>query len=305
MAPMRGTPRTGTAGGAPPVFDIRDPRHEPEIVRRLVRGEPAAFYMGLFTIMQLVGPPHRGGGRAELFWQVKRNRPDWSKLPVFIRPRDALRLIDWAPVHPAFRFRRRERFEALWAHGAPMHVIAPLRDGLRTVNPSLITTADEAAAAAPDRRVARRTAAMFWMQDPAWARLADALVRGAPRRRYLVGSSFNDHGEHPPYTLDELFAHTARRGDLPYGFVIDDPLLARCGGFSSHSLVRLPLLDETPELVMLRRGTVSPGWLTESTGLAVRTLASTTVASRRQDTTDTSLRTAFEELARRRLGSPT
>ena len=191
MTAMPGEPTAAATGGTPPVFDVRDPRQVSEIARRLARGEPAAFYMGLFTIMQLVGPPHRSGARAELFWQVKRNRPDWSKLPVCIRPQDALRLIDWAPVHPAFRFRRREQFEALWGHGAPMHVIAPLRDGLRTVNPSLITTEEEAAAAAPDRRVARRTAAMFWMQDPAWAQLADTLARSAPRQRDRKSTRLN------------------------------------------------------------------------------------------------------------------
>ena len=145
---------------------------------------------------------------------------------------------------------------------------------------------------------------MFWMHDPAWLRLADALARRSLPLRFLVGSSFNDHGKHPPYTLDELAEHTAARDDLAYGFVLHDPLLQECGGFSSHSLVRLPLRGESPSLVMLRHGTVSPVWLEEATGLEVRTLVSTTMAVRRPGSTDASLRAAFEQLARRRDRMP-
>ncbi len=283
---------------APPVYDVRDPSATEEIARRLARGEPAAFYMGMYTIMQAVGLPGARAASGSLFWTVKRDRPSWSKLPVFLRPRDGLRLADFSAVHPAFRsFRRRERFESLWSHGAPMHVVTPLRDGLRTVNDVLITSGADAAAAAEDRRTARRTAAMFWMHDPAWSALADALARRSAPQTFLVGSSFNDHGRHPPYTLDELHAHTAARDDLAYTFIIHDALLEACEGHSSHSLVRLPLVGEEPALVMLRHGTVSPAWLQEATGLPVTTLASTTIAVRRPDMTDASLRAAFERLA--------
>jgi hypothetical protein len=287
----------------PAVYDLRDPTAVEPIAGRLAAGEPAAFYMGLFTIMQVVSPPHCTGEQGALFWSVKRGRPAWSKLPVFVRPRDALHLVDADAVHPSFRCRTRESFEALWCHGAPMHVVAPLRPGLPFVNPVMVTEPGEAAAAGPDRRTDRRTAALFWMQDPAWCALADALARHLAPRRFLVGSSFNDHGGHPPYTLDELWAHTDARPDLPYRFVVDDPLLAACHGFTSHSLVRLPLVDEEPTLVMLRQGSLSPAWLREKTGLPVRTLPSTTVASRRPGTTDASLRAAFEMLERRRTGS--
>jgi hypothetical protein len=283
----------------PAVYDIRDRSCTDEIARRLATGEPAAFYMGMFTIMQAVGPPNRQAATGELFWQVKRERPIWSKLPVFLRPRDALRLIDFGAVHPEFRhrLRTREAFTRLWSHGAPMHVVAPLRDGLRTVNSVLVATPDEAAAASADRRTEQRTAAMFWMQDAAWAALADALARRCPPRRFLVGSSFNDHGEHPPYTLAELFAATAKRSDLAYGFVIHDPLLESCAGHSSHSLVRLPQIADEPVLHMLRQGSVSPSWLHETTGFAVEKLASATMAVRRTGISDGDLRSAFEQLA--------
>ena len=251
--------------------------------------------------MQAVGPVGSRAATGSLFWTVKRERPSWSKLPVFLRPRDGLRMADFSAVHPEYRrFRSRETFETLWSHGAPMHVVTPIRPGLRNVNDVLITSSAEAAAVASDRIVPTRTAAMFWMDDPAWARLADALARRSGPMTFLVGSSFNDHGQHPPYSLEELHEHTARRSDLAYTFVIHDRLLEECAGHSSHSLVRLPLVGEPPALVMLRHGTVSPEWLEETTGLPVVKLASATMAVRRDGSTDGSLRGAFEKLASER-----
>ncbi len=143
---------------------------------------------------------------------------------------------------------------------------------------------------------------MFWMADPAWEDLAVRLEVASPPRSWMAGSSFNDHGEPPPFTRDQLVAASDRRPDLPFDLVVTDHLLESCGGFSSHTIVRLPLIDEPPALVMLRWGSVSPEWLREVTGHDVRVLDSVSVASRPPGTTDDELRRAFEAFATRRTG---
>jgi hypothetical protein len=297
------------SGRPVPLLDVRDAEHRREIARMMASGRPAAFYIGLFTIMRLVGPPWRDRGQQASFWSVKRNRPAWSKLPIFVHPRHALRLADFSDVHPLFRqFRRRERFESLWSHGAPLHVVVPLRTPQRYLPPAVVTTpADlvEASVAIPvaaDRLVLRSTASMFWMQDAAWEDLAVRLDVASPVRSWMAGSSFNDHGRPPPFTVDELVTQCEARPDLPFDLVVTDRLLEECGGFSSHTLVRLPLRDEPPALVMLRWGSVSPEWLREVTGLDVRVLDSVSHASRPAGVTDDDLRAAFERLASRRAG---
>jgi hypothetical protein len=103
--------------------------------------------------------------------------------------------------------------------------------------------------------------------------------------------------------LDELVEHCEVRPDLPFDLVVTDRLLESCGGFSSHSLVRLPLTGEPPALVMLRWGSVSPQWLEEATGFEVRVLDSATQASRPPGVTDEQLRAAFTELDHRRTAA--
>jgi hypothetical protein len=289
------------------VLDVRSVLDRADIARVVAEGHPVAFYMGLFTILRIIGPPWRDRGESATFWTVKRGRPTWSKLPVFIRPARAVRLIDWPAVHPAFRrLHHRERFEALWAHGAPLHVVAPLRAPQRYLPDAIVTSPGDLADAATgvaalgDRRLDSPTASFFWMSDPAWQDLAVRLEVACPPRSWLVGSSFNDHGAPPPFTLEELVGACRLRPDLPFELIVSDPLLDACGGYSSHTLVRLPLADEPPALVLLRWGSVSPQWLAESTGLEVRVLDSVSHASRPAGVTDKQLQAAFMELHDRR-----
>jgi hypothetical protein len=300
------------SGRSVPLLDVRDPADRREIARLLAGGHPAAFYMGLFTIMRVIGPPWRDRGESASFWSVKRGRPSWSKLPVFMRPARALRVVDWDSVHPRFRvLRRREPFEALWSHGAPLHVVAPVRPPQRYLPDAIVTSPDDlgdsarAVASLRDRRIARPTASLFWMADPAWRDLSVRLEVACAPRSWLVGSSFNDHGQQPPFTLEELAEHCEVRRDLPFDLVVTDQLLESCRGFSSHSLVRLPLTGEPPALVMLRWGSVSPRWLEDVSGFPVRVLDSVTAASRPAGVTDEQLKAAFTALAHRRMATST
>lgn len=140
------------------------------------------------------------------------------------------------------------------------------------------------------------------MADPAWEDLAVRLEVSSPPCTWMAGSSFNDHGEQPPFTLDELITHCAGCEALPFDLIVTDTLLESCRGFGSHTLVRVPLFDGPPALVMLRWGSVSPSWLEETTGLDVRVLDSVSYASRPAGLSDADLRHAFEDLDRRRAG---
>jgi hypothetical protein len=280
------TPATQTVAKAP-VYSIRDASERAQAARELASGKPALFYLGLYTLVKVLRPPWREGSGAEVFWQSKPDRPRWSKLPLLIRPQDSLRLVDFARVHPQFaRFAAREHWESLWqVHGAPLHVIAPLREPLPFLHEAFRTTPQdltEQARSNPlaaDRALPCSTASLFWMEDTDWHDLALRVALHSPPRSFLGGTSFNDHGEHPPYTLEELRAYLARRDDIPFELIITDPWFESAGIHSSHTMVRLPLADESPELVMTRRGSVSPGFLQSVTGYHVRSLASTASAS--------------------------
>ena len=267
----------------PPVLSVRDERDRAVAARVIASGAPVAFYIGLFVVVKLLRPAWReaDGG---LFWRVKPGRPEWSKLPMLALPRHSVLLVDRAALHPEVRhLARRPRWEHLWRDvGAPLHVIAPMRRPARHVHPALVTTPDDAVAVAPDRQVSSTTAAFFWFDDPAWQDLAERAARAAPPHTYLGGTSFNEHGVQPPYTLEELQRSTPKE---PVVAVVHDPVLERAGVFSSHTMVRLPLVGEEPSLVITREGSVGAAWVEDALGLPVRRLASTASASRRPGTT--------------------
>src|SRR5215207_2902897 len=123
--------------------------------------------MGLFTIVRLLRAV-AGRDDGALFWRVKRGRPSWSKLPMFTRPGPALRLADFSVVHPEFRhLGKREAFAALWAHGAPLHVVVPVRQPLRLVPDSFIThPADLTAQAASSPSAGDRVVAVATASSP-------------------------------------------------------------------------------------------------------------------------------------------
>ena len=267
---------------------MRDPAGRRAAAKILAAGRPVAFYLGLFTIVKLLRPPW-AERTSDVFWQVKPGRPTWSKLPMVGLPRHSVRLVDFRLVHPDMRvLARRERWERIWSSvGAPLHVIAPLRRPLRFLHPAMATSPGDLAAlatdvpAASDRLIGASTAAFFWFDDPDWRDLAEQVTRSAPPRSALAGTSFNEHGAHPPYTLAELRTVLEARPDLPVEAVITDERLEDAGIFGSHTMVRLPLVGESPALVITRDGTVGGAWLEEATGWPVRRLASTATAARR------------------------
>ena len=296
---------TCTADGpaSVPVYSIRNPDHHEAIARALARGRTAAFYVGLFGIGQAIRPAWLGHDDAETYWRVKVGRPRWAKVPLFSKPSHALRLIDFGLVHPAFRhLARREAFERLWTgHGAPLHVIAPVRQPLRFLDPAVVTFHEDLVQHVTDdvdpreRVIAPATACFFWIADPMWDTVVTLAGLYSPPRVCFGASSLNDHGEQPPYTMAELRTFIDGRSTLPFDLVITDELYERSGAFSSHTQVRLPLVGEPAELIVVRRGCVSAEWLAESTGYPVRVMASAAIASRQAGLTDRELRARLEQ----------
>jgi len=287
-----------------PVYSLRNPSHHEPAARDLAAGATAAFYGGLYGIVRAVRPAWDEHEDAETYWRAKPGRPRWSKVPLFMKPQDALRLIDFRLVHPDYRhLERRELFVRLYeSHGAPIHVIAPLKEPLRFLHPAFKTNREDLARQAQgdvmawDRVVAHTTACFFWMADPMWESLATlANLYSGPRVFYGV-SSFNEHGKHPPYTFVELLAQVEAGGACQFELVINDDLYEKTGAFSSHTQVRLPMVGEAPELIVVRRGSVGPEWLAASTGYPVRVLDSAGVASRRPGLTDADLQAGLERL---------
>ncbi|HLZ68894.1 MAG TPA: hypothetical protein VKV26_03190 [Dehalococcoidia bacterium] len=296
--------RTVSGCRAVPVYSLRNPQHHEPIGRALATGQTAAFYVGLYGIVKAVRAAWVAHDAAETYWRIKAGRPRYAKVPLLAKPQQALRLIDFVPVHPAFRhLARRDRFERLWtSHGAPLHVIAPLRQPLRFLDPAFVTSpADLDAyrrddARAVDRAVAAPTASFFWMADPTWEDLATFTQLFSTARAFYGASSFNEHGQPPPYTFAQLASYVEGTEGNQFDLVINDELYERTGAFSSHTQVRLPLVDEPAELVVVRRGAVSPEWLADSTGYPVRVLGSAGVASRSPGLTDAELRAGLERL---------
>ena len=283
---------------------MRRPAERRAAARILASGRPVAFYLGVFTIVKLLRPPWAERG-SDIFWQVKPARPSWSKLPMVALPRHSLRLVDFSLVHADLRvLATRERWERIWSSvGAPLHVIAPLRRPLRFLHPAVATSPGDLVElatdvpAAGDRLLNASTAAFFWFDDPDWRDLAERVTLAAPARSVLAGTSFNEHGAQPPYTLEDLHTVLRARPDLPVEAIITDERIDDAGIFGSHTMVRLPLVGEEPAIVITRDGTVGAAWLEEATGWPVRRLASTAVAARRPGTTADQLEQRARHLA--------
>jgi len=60
--------------------------------------------------------------------------------------------------------------------------------------------------------------------------------------------------------------------------------------------VRLPLVDEQPDLVVVRRGSISPEWLARSTGYPVHVPEGVSQAARGRGLTDVELQRSLEQL---------
>lgn len=278
-----------------PVYNVRNPDHHDQIARAIASGDPGAFDVGIIGILIAVEDPR---GRLLLerekrkleeesdfsmelvpndakFWRIKEGRPSSAKVPFMVTPRMIPNFVDFDKLHPAFHhLRDREARERLYSH--PMHVIWPVNDNPKIHRGAFVTTAEDSEKKPEDQRVRFDTVCIFVPgSDPDWRYIGERAGQYNPHAIFGV-TSFNLHGELPPFNDDELLAYLEKRGpkDLEFDFFVHDPIAKGSGLKSSHTQVRLPMWGEPPELVLVRKGPVGPEDITAWTGYKVRVPAS-------------------------------
>jgi len=248
-----------------PIYSIRDLAHHKLIAQAVADEVPMVVYGGVWAVFKGVKRRSEGAG---FFKVAKPGRPPESKVPMVCRPEDTQSFIDWSHVHPDFRhLRRRENFTKLWAtHGAPLHLVAPIRSSLSSLPEEFKTSPEEFNARYPDAQaISCATAAFYWREDPYWRHFATLTSRYTHTQTYLGVSSFNPHGEEPPYTFGEL-VEQVKIGRIPFELIVCDHIYENSRAFGSHTQMRLPLVGEEPKFSVLRLGSFSPQGFGKATG---------------------------------------
>lgn len=288
-----------------PVYNVRDPRHHEKIARAIASGDPGAFDVGIIGILIAVEDPRgnlllkreqakqreeseKGNSDDDLipneekFWRIKVGRPSSAKVPFMATPRIIPDYVDFDKLHPEFRhLKDRQARERLYKH--PLHVIWPVNDNPKIHRGAFVTTAQDSKNGnpeKPDRWVSEDTVCIFVPgTDPDWRFIGERAGMYNPHALFGV-TSFNLHGELPPFNDEELVSYLERRGpkDLEFEFFVHDPIAKASGLKSSHTQVRLPLVGEEPEIVVVRRGPVAADDIRRWTGYPTRVLESAALA---------------------------
>lgn len=251
-----------------PVFDLRNLDHQAEAAKLLTRGARMAMYGGVWGGFRAV---KRWDFAERFFHQVKVGRPEEAKIPLMTLPEDAVRIIDWSRVHADFRFLEDYwNFAKLWeSHGAFLHIIAPVRETLKSLPPIFVTSAEEFDRRYPNSTpVSSPTIAGVWRDDPYLRHFATLIRRYSHTDMHIGVSTLNPHGEEPPYTFEE-FKKDLSVGRIPaesIDLIVKDGLYEETEAFSSHTQLRLPLTGETPTLKVVRIGSLSPEGFKQATG---------------------------------------
>jgi len=264
-----------------PIYSIRNLEHHCQMAKAVRDEVPMVVYGGIWAVFK--GVKRRSLG-ARFFQEAKPGRPPESKVPMVVPPEEMLQFIDWSRVHPDFRsLRWRANFVKLWTtHGAPLHIIAPVKKNLWALPDEFKTTPEDFSARYPEAKpVNCPTAAFYWREDPYWRHFATLSACYMRTETYLGVSSFNPHGEEPPYTFEEL-KEQVKMGRIPFEVIVRDDLFEESGAFSSHTQMRLPLVGGDPEFVVLRLGSFSPDGFTRITGFGCK-LASASVKDVRKN----------------------
>lgn len=248
-----------------PIYSIRNLKHHRQMAEAVRDEVPMVIYGGIWAVFK--GVKRRSLG-ARFFQEAKPGRPPESKVPMVVPPEEMLQFIDWSRVHPDFRsLRWRANFVKLWTtHGAPLHIIAPVKKNLWALPDEFKTTPEDFSARYPEAKpVNCPTAAFYWREDPYWRHFATLSTCYMRTDTYLGVSSFNPHSEEPPYTFGELLEQV-KIGRVPFKVVIRDDLYESYQAFGSHTQMRLPLVGEEPKFVVLRLGSFTPKGLERNTG---------------------------------------
>lgn len=260
-----------------PVYSIRNRDHHESIARLIASGKPVAFNVHVIGVLIAVQDPRGRSDNWREFWRIKNGREPQDKVPFMMLPRHQYRVVDFEKVHQYFRYlknpdKRREFYGRL-----PLHVIYPVKQNAAFIHQNaFITTFEDTLKKPEDQRVAVPTICVFSQADSDWEHVAERAARLNHHALFGV-TSFNDHGEQPPFNKAQFMDYIGGKGVLDVEGFVDDEF---ANGASSHTQIRLPLVGERPELVVVRRGLISADLIKAQTGHEVRVLESAKVASR-------------------------
>lgn len=249
-------------------YDIRDDSQKSEIAAEIAghrRG--VGFGVGLYGAFVLLNDPRRTIPEidpADYFTQLKPTRAPHEKVTTYVPPKDVYGLIDFDKIHPQFRelLRSREWRENAWRQGVSFHLVVPTPDHAHFLHPLLVTTPEDLVKAGkpPDQQVSVNTTSAFWWHDPDMEEVAERVATLNPFG-FVGMSSFNEHGKQPAYTFEDVLRLIQTTGVTP-DFIIRDRIGEAVGVKSSHPQIRVPLVGESAEWILVRHGSISiDGWL--------------------------------------------
>lgn len=264
-----------------PVFSVREKSHHQAVAEAMVSGDVVAFEVGVIGLMVAINDARRGESEWKTFWKVKKGRAPDDKVPFMMLPEDQDHVVDLDRVHEDFHFLKNPEARKKFFGKLPLHTILPLREDNETLNrKAFVTTPEETMKKPPDQRLFLSTVCVFWPGgDMDWRNIAELAKKINPNV-FLGITSFNEHGKPSPWNFDELVTHIKDGFDKELDHIVRDPLISRADIRSSHTQIRIPLRGESSEILVVRKGPVSPEMLREFTGFPVRTLESARLASR-------------------------
>ena len=270
-----------------PVFSVRIPEQHYQIAQATSSKKPVAFEApGVFGILLAVENSRELNTNGHQFWTLKQGRERADKVPFMLPPRDLPRIIDLNKVHPDYHHLRNAKDREQFWGNLPFHLIGPVIDNIPVVRPEVfITTPEDSQKKPPDQYVPVSTVCAYFQNDEDWDNIARLSNRFTHRSLFGI-TSFNDNGEQPPFNIHELAQYMnlkTQNGSttfLDIEAIVIDEAAEKTNIRSSQTQVRLPLPFESPELIIIRQGPVSPRMLSEQTGHPVKVLNSAKTASR-------------------------
>lgn len=264
-----------------PIMSIRNPADHRRIGETIASGVPVAFEVGVIGVLLAVNDPYTPlPDNWRTFWEIKRGRQPTDKVPMYMPPEHQWKIVDYEKLHPEFRkLRSMPEREKLYGN-LPLHIIMPFKESAKDVNQNVFVTYPQDLQNKPkDLQVPIPTVCLFFQEDKDWRRVAEHAMKVNPFAYYGV-TSFNDHGEPSPWSIDELAAYTVKKGVLPpYDAIVEDHIFRAADIRSSHTQVRLPLVGEDPTIRIVRMGPVTGEMIERQTGYQTEVLPSAKFAA--------------------------
>lgn len=243
-----------------PVYNLRNDSHKEDIAKALISGKPGtAFGVGNYGYVVGIDNPRRERHPNSWmeFWNFKPERPKDAHIPILLPPKYWNSIVDFSKIHPDFKsLFTREKLNKLYKDAVIFHIVAPTFDFAPHINhPALITNENGS-----------KSVSAFWWDDPDMEEIADIAIRLDPNM--LIGiSSFNDHGENPAFSYEEVIGYILKKKRVPFEFIVRDPIGEEVQVRSSHPQFKVPEKGEKGIWKVVRRGSRSVKRFLTATGL--------------------------------------